>query len=339
MLPLSPTVLAFGNVQVNSASAPWHSAPQDVTVTNKTAAAIAFTAPTFCTTATGGCTSNATTANYSQLNTCGASVAANSSCTISVTLTPSATGARNAFMNVAGFGTTRVALTGTGVNPTATALPSPLAFGNVQVGSTSAPLTVTLTNTGIGSLAYTSATFTTGAANYAQTLTSNPCVSPLAVGANCTIGVTFAPGATTGAHNGTLSIVDGAGTQTVSLTGAGGVPNPSLGAGTLNFGNVSTSNTLTLTLTNTGATAAPFVIGAISVAKTNAGNGTYALATPSLVNPCVVGNTLAGGATCTIRVTFASLPGNSTTTGTVTVTGTGVGVVTAYTAIRSMTGA
>jgi hypothetical protein len=112
-----------------------------------------------------------------------------------------------------------------------------------------------------------------------------------------------------------------------------------LGGGNLGFGNVNGSSTLTATLTNTGATAAPYVIGAITVAKTNAGNGTYARATGAAAGTCVVGNTLAVGSTCTIGVTFTSPAGNNSTLGTLTVTGTGVGVVTPYTATRNLTGA
>ena len=133
-------------------------------------------------------------------------------------------------MRVANFGTLgtspavygAVALTATGTNPAATAT-TPLAFANVQAGTTTAPMLVTLTNTGNGPLSYTSATLAgTNPAKYS--LSSNTCVSPLAAGATCSIGVKFAPGAIAGApvaYPATLAIVDGAGTQTVALTGTG----------------------------------------------------------------------------------------------------------------------
>lgn len=229
ILLLSPTALAFGNMQVTSALVP-SSSVQLVTVTNTSAVAKTFTTPVLCTTGTGAlsnCTKTGAPANYSQVNTCGTRVAAGASCTITITLTPTTAGAKTAYMRVANFGTLgtapavygAVALTATATNPAATATTS-LAFGNVQVGTTSTPMLVTLTNTGIGQLSYTSATLAgTNPAKYS--LTSNTCVSPLAVGAACNIGVTFTPGATAAALPATLAIVDGAGTQNVVLTATG----------------------------------------------------------------------------------------------------------------------
>jgi len=129
----------------------------------------------------------------------------------------------------------------------------------------------------------------------------------------------------------------------VPLTGTGVAPNLALdcpsgcanAGSTYSFGNVNGNVSATFTLSNSGATAAPFVIGGITVTKTNAGNGSYAKSGGT----CVVGNTLAVGATCTIGVTFTSTSTNSTTTGTVSVTGSGVGVRTTYTATRNLTGA
>ena len=82
------------------------------------------------------------------------------------------------------------------------------------------------------------------------------------------------------------------------------------------------------------------MVGVITVAKTNGGNGTYARATGANAGTCAIGSILPVGGTCTIGVTFTSPAGNSTTTGTVTVTGIAQGVAAPiYTATRNLTGA
>jgi len=333
VLMLSPNVLAFGKVQLLSASA-----AQEVTVTNTTNANLPFTAPTFCTTASGSCTSTGAPAMYSVTHNCGNTVVKGSSCILSVKLTPTGTAAangtaRNAFLRATGFGT--VSLSGTAVNPAATALSATTAFGNVQVGSTSTAQTVTLTNTGVGPLSYSRATLDgTNPTNYV--LGANTCVSPLAVGARCTIQVSAKP-STIGARPATLVIVDGAGTQNVALTATGVVPTPSLGTGVYSFGTVTGVKTNTFTLSNTGTSAAPYVIGSITVAKTGTGPGAYSV----FGGTCAANQTLAVGRTCTVIVQFVPSTNNTTkgiTSATLTVTGTGVGVATTYTATRGMTG-
>jgi hypothetical protein len=105
---------------------------------------------------------------------------------------------------------------------------------------------------------------------------------------------------------------------------------------------VANTSTQTFTVTNSQTllnnAARPFTISTITVAKTGGGAGSYARATGANAGTCVVGNTLAVGASCTVGVTFTS-PTNSTTTGTITVQGTNPsspGVT--FTATRNMTG-
>ena len=135
----------------------------------------------------------------------------------------------------------------------------------------------------------------------------------------------------------TLAIVDGAGTQNVALTATGVVPTPSLGTGVYSFGTVTGVKTNTFTLSNTGTSAAPYVIGSITVAKTGTGPGAYSV----FGGTCAANQTLAVGRTCTVIVQFVPSTNNTTkgiTSATLTVTGTGVGVATTYTATRGMTG-
>ena len=90
---------------------------------------------------------------------------------------------------------------------------------------------------------------------------SNTCGSSVAVGANCTINVVFDP-ASVGAAAATLSINagNGAGTQTVGLSGTGIVSTYTASPTSLAFGNELTnaaSAPKAVTVTNTGAVALP----------------------------------------------------------------------------------
>ena len=55
------------------------------------------------------------TGDYSQSNNCGSSLAAGADCSINVTFTPAASGARNGSLQIAGDGPQKVPLSGTGV--------------------------------------------------------------------------------------------------------------------------------------------------------------------------------------------------------------------------------
>jgi hypothetical protein len=134
--------------------------------------------------------------DFPQTNNCGSSVPAGGSCTINVSFTPSAAGSRKATLTISDSDPSspqKVTLKGIGTYVKFSK--SDLLFGNQQVGTTSNPKLVSLTNTNpsaaltISSIAVTG----TAAADYAQT---NDCpISPntLASGASCTISVTFTP--------------------------------------------------------------------------------------------------------------------------------------------------
>jgi FG-GAP-like repeat/Abnormal spindle-like microcephaly-assoc'd, ASPM-SPD-2-Hydin len=92
----------------------------------------------------------------------------------------------------------------------------PLAFKKQKHGTTSAPQTVTLTNTGRTELKISSMK---PAGQFNMTSTCREIVAP---GANCTINVTFSP-KTQGAKSGTVTINDGASSkpQVIELSGTG----------------------------------------------------------------------------------------------------------------------
>lgn len=202
---LNPTSIAFGSVQVNSTSA-----SRPVVLTNTGSGPLAIS---------GISLAGASAALFAQTNGCGMSVPVGASCTINVTFTPTAAVTRNATLAVrTAAGNFSVALSGTGVAASATLLPTPLAFGNVPVHTTSDPLTATLTNTGIGSLTISGVSIAgSGAASFAQ---GNDCVNPLPSGGSCTFTVRFSP-TVTGGRSATLNVTTNAGTKAVALSGRG----------------------------------------------------------------------------------------------------------------------
>jgi len=316
---LSATSLSFGNQMVSTTSA-----AQAVTLTNSGTAALSITSVTI----TG---TNAS--DFAQTNTCGSSVAAGANCTISVTFTPAATGSRAASLsitdNAAGSPQT-VGLSGTGTTPVVSLSPTSIPFGNQAVGTTSTAQTVTVTNNGTATLSITSVAITgANASAFGQT---NNCGSSLAVGANCTISVTFSPMAS-GSDTASVSISDSAAgsPQTVGLSGTGTAPIASVSPTSLAFGTEPislTSSPQSVTLSNTGN--ATLTITSVTITGTNAND---------FAENTTCGSSLAAGANCTIAVTFTpSIAGSETATlsisdnasgspQTVSLSGTGVHAV------------
>lgn len=177
----------------------------------------------------------ANAADFSQTNTCGATLAVNANCSVSVTFKPAAAGDRTASLsfsdNAAGSPQT-VPLSGTGVvpQPAVTLSPASLTFAAMAVGHTSAPQTVTVTNSGTATLNVSGVSLTgSNPGDFAQT---NTC-GGVAVGASCAITVTFTP-ATAGSMTAALSVTDDAAgsPHTAALSGTGDQPFTLQAAGT-----------------------------------------------------------------------------------------------------------
>ena len=102
------------------------------------------------------------------------------------------------------------------LSPKVNLSPASLTFPNQKVGTTSAPLSVKLTNRGAGALLISGIAIT---GDFHQT---NNCPASLSSNSSCTISVTFAP-TKTGTRSGILSVTDNAtnSPQKVSLTGTG----------------------------------------------------------------------------------------------------------------------
>jgi hypothetical protein len=195
----SPTALTF-SPQVTGTT----SAAQSVSVSNPTNAAASVS-------------SIATSGAFAQTNTCGSSIAANGSCAVSVTFSPTAAGSATGSLTInAGGVTNTVSLSGTGTapGPVLSASPASLSFPATLVGSSPATQTVTVTNSGTAA-ATVSGVSVTGA--FSQT---NNCTS-IAVNGSCTVTVKFTPTAAT--NSGTLTVSSNANNNplTVGLSGSG----------------------------------------------------------------------------------------------------------------------
>ena len=177
---------------------------------------------------------------------------------------------------------------------------SSLSFSSQLIGTSSAPQSVTLANTGTTCFQF-SGTQITG--DFSE---SNTCAAAgLPAGSSCAYSVTFTPSAA-GTRSGALTVsgTDGVTTSSpsVSLSGTGLTPpNVSLSAASLTFGPQpagTISAAQAVLLTNTGQ--APLNISGISTG-----------APFSQTNNCPA--SLAGGATCSISVTYtASVVGTQT---------------------------
>jgi hypothetical protein len=285
----NPAVLTFGAQAYGTTSS-----AQTVTLTNTGGIALTPTAI-----AVGGA--------FSETDNCqNATVNAGSSCAINVTFTPTQSGSLSGTLtisaNVPG-GQVEVALSGTGGAPGSVLLaPATLSFGQVKVGSTSDALQVTVQNGGSSALSITSVN-----AGAPFVLASNACGSSLAANSQCQLTVQFAP-VQTGAASGTLTIVDGSGTQTVALSGTGGVaPTDTLSVTSLSFPATVTgqlSAAQTVALTNSGDLALTSIATTVSAGFQTSNN---------------CGTQLAGKSSCAISVVFAPAQTGSQT-GTLSIT-------------------
>ena len=211
---LNPAGLIFPNQIVNTPST-----PQTVTLTNGGSAALSITSIAV----TGD-----DITDFQEINTCGTSVPALMTCTITVTFTPTAVGTRTAQVTITDSspspGSTQVVdLTGTGGNePLVSLSATSLAFGNQAVGVASTPQSIQVTNTGTAPLSFTSVVASGVFAVQANNCSTAP-LQPTTPPSNCAISVTFTP-TTAGESVGSLTLTDNApnSPQIILLTGTGG---------------------------------------------------------------------------------------------------------------------
>ena len=259
-------------------------------------------------------------------NTCtAAAIAVNATCTVGVTFTPTGTGARLAnlqFTDDASSSPQILALTGNGLasaTPGVTVTPSsPIMLPSTIQGATSAPIVVTVTNSGNAVLNISTATLTgINAGDF--TLASNSCNgAAVAANAACSVGITFTPSAT-GARLASFQVTDNApaSPQTFALSGTGNSSTPTAPAIVITpatiavAGTQGTANSSTnIVISNSGN--APLHISGVVFGGANV----LEFVNPS--NPCI-GTPIAPNTSCSISVTFAPL-GVGTRTETITIT-------------------
>ncbi len=184
---------------------------------------------------------------------------------------------------------------------TFTMTPATQNFGDVVVGQTSTASTFTVTNT--GTAASSAVTVALSGGNSADfSIGASTCTGTLAPAATCTVSVTMAPPSTASPHSSTATLTASAGTATASSALTGRVvadvgftvtPTP-FSFGTTAVGTPTASHTFTVT--NTGGVDS----GTLAVSLGGLDATQFAIGTDSCD-----GMILAGGATCTIEVTYS----------------------------------
>ncbi len=219
---LSPLSLSFAQQQIGTTSA-----AQQVTLTNAGGVALTLIAASL------------SPGDFSVVNGCGNSLAANSSCVFKVLFAPTATGTRTATLTITDqFHFQTVTLSGTGIaGPGVSLSPISLSFPATGVGLTALSQALVLSNNGGLPLSITNLAVSPG-----FNLAANTCGTSLAINSACTLTVVFAP-TSAGPIEGTLTFTDNApaGKQTTMLSGTG-----------IDF-SLTPSGATTLTLAGSGA--------------------------------------------------------------------------------------
>ncbi len=227
---------------------------------------------------------------------------------IQLTFTPTAVGIRNGMVTVTASDSPtphQIPLIGNGIGTGLSASPTSLNFNTQAVGTTSAAMPVTVTNTSGTAVTIQSIVF---AGPFAVPFTqTNNCGGSIAAGATCTVQVFFTPTLIQPA-TAMLQLTDSAAgsPQTVALQGTGTGPALGLSSPSLNFSNQTVgvaSPPQTVTVTNR--------LSVIVSISSIVASGDF-----SQTNNC--GGLQIGG-TCTINVTFKPTA-TGTRNGSVTIT-------------------
>lgn len=151
------------------------------------------------------------------------------SCTIDVTFSPTSAGSKTATLEIASndpSSPTQIALTGTGTTAAgASASPTSVDFGSVDVNTTSSEQTVIISSTGNADLVFGSGAATlTGADSSMFAIATDNCSGQIiAVRSSCSVILTFTP-TSVGSKSATLSVTsnDPSSPLTVALAGSSG---------------------------------------------------------------------------------------------------------------------
>jgi hypothetical protein len=291
---LTPTSLNFGNQEEFSTSA-----AQTVTLTNRQNISLAISSITISRT------------YFAQTNTCGSSVPAGGTCTISITFTPNFLGASEASLTVtdnASNSPQTVRMTGQGFQG-AQVSPTRVIFPATQVGYTSAAenvrVSINATTAVPISITITAYNGNPGGnsepGDFAETNTCGQSLGGIGNSSSCTISVTFTPNEAVGRsslYTATMTVNDGASKPpTVTLEGTASA-SPLVGT---------TFSSLAFAPQGVGSPSAPQYVQLFNYTTTalTINTITFTGADPgdfSQTNTC--GGSLAPESICTISVTF-----------------------------------
>ena len=287
---VNPVLTSFVTTTVNSTSA-----AKNITFSNTGAASATLQTPMI-------------TGDFRiSVNTCGASLAANTGCTIAVTFNPTDSGVRQGTLSVASsVGTLSAALQGTGSAPATDALSAlSLTFAAQQLNTGSTAQSITLTNSGDAALGVITAQVASGDFSVV-----NSCGASLSAHSACSLLVSFQP-KNVGSLVGVLTVSDQYRSQTIALSGTGVAP-PGV--------SLSPVSTVSYAALGIGLVSAPQ-----AVTLTNNGGLPLAIQSVITTGDFVIapggscGSTLAVGSACTLPVSFTPSAGG-TRLGTMVVT-------------------
>jgi hypothetical protein len=219
---LSATSLSFGTIQTGSASA-----PQTITLTSNGGEALSVNSISLF---------GADPSQFQETDTCQIPSVLQPSkfCSISITFAPTSTGSQQANLTITDNapGSPRsIQITGLGAAPpppapAITASPNPASFAAITQGTTSNPITITVTNSGNATLHFGSVAI--GGNNVNDFATTNGCSGAITPKGTCTITVTFAPLAA-GERTETITLTDDA-SDSPQVINVGGNANPAITA-------------------------------------------------------------------------------------------------------------
>jgi hypothetical protein len=193
-LSSSPSSASFGNVTVGQTSS-------GITLNIANSGGTAATGVTF--------TNSNPTEFLVNSNSCGTTIPAAGSCLVSMTYRPTAAGADVATLTINfGGGSLVISLSGTGTTGGGSGVltgPSTLTLPSTAVGQSSAPQSVTLVNTGTGTVTVTSVVSN----NVAEFSVTGSTCTTVAVGASCAFNVVFSPTAI-GSRSGSITVTSNA---------------------------------------------------------------------------------------------------------------------------------
>jgi hypothetical protein len=199
-LPTTP--IAFPDQFIGTTSA-----PQSVSLTNNGTTSLSISSIT-------------ATNPYSVTSTCGKDVAPGASCKLNLTFSPATQGTFAGTISITDSASTKpqvIEVSGSGTVVTLT--PASLTFGPQQLGTTSPPQHIQLTNT--GKIPMTVSKVSVHGDNWTSFDATDNCPSSLGAGASCTITVEYKPILGSGAQTANVYVTDSGGgsPQIASLSG------------------------------------------------------------------------------------------------------------------------